>query len=61
MNKNRKSCKRSNRKGGTKSILRKGSKENKTKKTVKWASSVVSPKQKLGRTRSRTKAQSGNK
>ena len=60
MNKNRKSHKRSNRKGGTKSILRKDSKDNKTKKRVQWDPSVVSPKQKLGRTRSRTKAQSKN-
>lgn len=61
MNKSRKNCNRKSRKGGTKSILRKGSKENKTKKSVKWASTVVSPKPKLGRTRSRTKAQLQNK
>lgn len=61
MNKIRRSKKRAIRKGGTKSILRIASKDNKTKKSVRWASTVVSPKQKLGRTRSRTKAQTQNK
>lgn len=61
MIKNRKTNKRNQRKGGTKGILRKTDASNKTKKRVQWHSTVVSPKPKLGRTRSRTKAQSQNK
>lgn len=49
------------KKGGTRSILKKyNNNKNKTEKTAKkvqWAESVISPKRKLGRTRSRTKSQ----
>lgn len=63
MNKNLRNAKHPKKNGGTKSILRKKSKNktNKTKKHVQWDSSVVSPKQKEGRSRSRTKTQLQNK